>query len=94
MATTTVTVNYRPIKVGFLVKKGDRKGLVDACQMSTLLWGGIYSAIITVDSDLEKTLKQVNCCRVDILCGPKTDPDVESMRYRQMLWMSRRSLVA
>ncbi|MFH1544095.1 MAG: hypothetical protein ABIE03_06210 [Patescibacteria group bacterium] len=48
MATSTVFVKYRPIKVAFLVEKGDIDGLVKVAGINTLLWGGIYNPIIPV----------------------------------------------
>lgn len=46
MASGTVTIRVRPLRVGFLVDPADRAGLYRAIELSTFLWGGSYNPII------------------------------------------------
>jgi len=46
MASGTVIIRVRPLRVGFLVDPADRAGLYHAIELSTFLWGGSYNPII------------------------------------------------
>lgn len=46
MASGTITIRVRPLRVGFLVDPADRAGLYRAIELSTFLWGGSYNPII------------------------------------------------
>jgi hypothetical protein len=46
MASGTVTIRVRPLRVGFLVDPADRVGLYRAIELSTFFWGGSYNPII------------------------------------------------
>ena len=46
MASGTVTIRVRPLRVGFLVDPADRAGLYRDIELSTFLWGGSYNPII------------------------------------------------
>ena len=50
MATTSLSVKYRPIKIGFLVRDGSIDDLVKAAGINTLLWGGIHNPIIPISA--------------------------------------------
>jgi hypothetical protein len=43
MATINISVKYRPIRIGFLVRDGEVKDVIRAAEIITLLWGGIYN---------------------------------------------------
>jgi hypothetical protein len=46
MASGTLTIRVRPLRVGFLVDPVDRVGLYRAIELSSFLWGGTYNPII------------------------------------------------
>lgn len=46
MASATVTIRVRPLRVGFIVDPSDRVGLYRAIELNTFLWGGCYNPII------------------------------------------------
>ena len=48
MASGSVTIRVRPIRIAFLVDPADRNGLYRAIELSTFLWGGSYNPIIPV----------------------------------------------
>ena len=46
MTQGTVKVTLRPIKLAFLVNPKDKKSLLEAIEINTFLWGGVYNPII------------------------------------------------
>jgi hypothetical protein len=46
MASGTVTIRVRPLRVGYLVDPADRVGLYRAIELNSFLWGGSYNPII------------------------------------------------
>lgn len=46
MASGSVTIRVRPLRVGFLVDPADRVGLYRAIELNTFLWGGSYNPVI------------------------------------------------
>lgn len=46
MASGTITIRVRPLRVGFLVDPADRVGLYQAIELNSFLWGGSYNPII------------------------------------------------
>jgi hypothetical protein len=54
----TIDVKLRPIKLAFLVEPTDRKAILEAMQISSFLWGGIYNPIIPIFSRAPKVWKK------------------------------------
>lgn len=48
MASGSVTIRVRPIRIALLVDPADRAGLYQAIELNSLLWGGSYNPIIPV----------------------------------------------
>lgn len=48
MRNGTVEITLRPIKFAFLVDRTDRKAILEAIEINTYLWGGIYNPIIPI----------------------------------------------
>ena len=46
MSFGSINVKLRPIKLAFLVRPGDRAGLLDTIRINTFLWGGVFNPII------------------------------------------------
>jgi len=68
MATTSMTVRYRLVRVGFHVQDGRINDLVKAADVNTLLWGGLYNPFVLVSpSRLDFAEKLVNLFSVDVL---------------------------
>ncbi|TET80139.1 MAG: hypothetical protein E3J41_00055, partial [Candidatus Cloacimonadota bacterium] len=57
MAYSTVRVILRPIKLGFLVNPNDKQALVNAIEINSFLWGGIYNPIIPTFKRTSKRLE-------------------------------------
>ena len=68
MATTSVTIRYRPVRIGFLVEDGRIDDLVIAAGLNTLLWGGIYNPVIPISCErLEFAEQLLDLFSVDVL---------------------------
>ena len=42
----SINIKLRPIKLGFLVNPNDKKSLMRAIEINSMLWGGSYNPII------------------------------------------------
>lgn len=67
MASISLSVKYRPVKIGFLVRDGSIEDLVKSAGINTLLWGGIYNPIIPVSKDIKFAEQLINLFSVDVL---------------------------
>lgn len=77
MATTVMSVKYRPIKVGFLVRDKNVEDLVKAAGINTLLWGGIYNPIIPVSEDnIDFCNQLLKLFSVDVLFAVSHTPEI------------------
>jgi hypothetical protein len=87
MATASVDVGFRPIRVGFLVRGGAVEDIVTAARLNTLVWGGIFNPIIAVGKDTEKACDAVSQFELDVLHrvvdDPLLDPVVERFPFLQ-----------
>ncbi len=67
MASINLSIKYRPVRTGFLVRDGSIDDLVKAAGINTLLWGGIYNPIIPVSTDSKFAERLMNLFSVDVL---------------------------
>jgi hypothetical protein len=68
MSTISLSIKYRPVRIGFLIPEGSIDNLVKAAELNCLLWGGIYNPIIPVSSKTEEFAnKLINLFSVDVL---------------------------
>ena len=68
MATTSFSIRYRPVRIGFLVEDGRIDDLVMAAGLNTLLWGGIYNPVIPISRErLEFAEQLLDLFSVDVL---------------------------
>ncbi len=67
MASTTLTVSYRPLRIGFCVNENNINEIILAAQINTILWGGIYNPIIPVGSNKRLSSALVKLFNVDFL---------------------------
>jgi hypothetical protein len=66
MHTLSITLKYRPLRIGWCVSNGDFAGFRSAVRQSFTMWGGRYNPIIPVD-DAALAKQLVTQYRVDIL---------------------------
>lgn len=80
MATTSLSIKYRPIKIGFLVRDGSIDDLVKAAGINTLLWGGIHNSIIPISATNKDFSKQLlNLFSVDVLFAVSHTPEIDEI---------------
>ena len=79
MATFNVSVKYRPIIIGFLVRQGSLEDLVTAAGINTLLWGGINNPIIPVSQDLASCERLLELFSVDALYAVAHSPEIDKV---------------
>jgi hypothetical protein len=46
MSSGFASLQLRPLKLAFMVDPRDRKGILEAVQINTFLWGGTFNPII------------------------------------------------
>lgn len=51
MSTVIYKVKYRPLRVGWCVRDGDKASLIKAFRLSHCLWGGRFNPVIVVDNE-------------------------------------------
>ncbi|MBI3825622.1 MAG: hypothetical protein HY294_06485 [Candidatus Rokubacteria bacterium] len=67
MPTTSLTVRYRPLRIGFVVQPGDVGALVKIATLNSLLWGGIYNPILPAGQDSSLLKQLIELFSVDLL---------------------------
>jgi hypothetical protein len=67
MASVNLSIKYRPVRIGFLVRDGSIDDLVKAAGINTLLWSGIYNPLIPVATENKFAEQLMNLFSVDVL---------------------------
>jgi hypothetical protein len=80
MAHGTVSIKLRPIKLAFLVGPAYRAGLLEAIEINTFLWGGMFNPIIPAFRHMPKAWQDKlsrNVTSKEIIAGyvDAYDPD-------------------
>lgn len=88
MASTTLFVNYRPLKIGFCVRADNLEDITRAAELNTLLWGGIYNPIIPINSDIKFSSQLVKVFGVDLLYPVFNTPEIENFikQHKHLEW--------
>ena len=79
MSTSSVSISYRPVRIGFLIKDGNIEDFIKCCEINTLLWGGVYNPIIPVGNNDYLTKQFIRLFSVDILLPISNDPKTKSL---------------
>lgn len=77
METLSVTVRYRPIRIGWCVRSNDLAALRESWCFSSTMWGGRYNPIIPID-DVDYARALAELFRVDLLWPVSNDAAVKS----------------
>lgn len=72
MNTLSISVRYRPVRIGWCVREGDLTALREAIGLSCAMWGGRYNPIIRID-DAAAATALVRLFRVDVLWSVSKD---------------------
>ncbi len=81
MNTLSVTVRYRPIRIGWCVCAGDFAALREALKLTFTMWGGRYNPVIPID-DFASASSLVRLFRVDVLWPVSDDEAVKEFIKR------------
>jgi hypothetical protein len=79
MATTSLTVRYRPLRIGYLVPHGDVDALSRVAGISSLLWGGVYNPVIPVGADDALAKQLIRVFNVDALSPVGDTPALNAL---------------
>lgn len=82
MASINLSIKYRPVKIGFLVRDGSIEDLVKAAGINTLLWGGIYNPIIPVSTDSKFAEQLMNLFSVDVLFPVSHTKEIDDLTQK------------
>lgn len=87
MPATNVRVAYRPVRVGFLLRNGSLDDVRAAARLATLLWGGVYHALLPVEN-VEQAQRLVARFRPDVLHPVFTDDTLAAVvaAHPQLAW--------
>ena len=72
----SINIKLRPIKLGFLVNPNDKKSLMRAIEINSMLWGGSYNPIIP-------TFKKIPASGRKIMRGLA----IMRRKYKWDMWM-------
>ena len=79
METLSITIRYRPIRIGWCVRNNDFTALRESWQFNATMWGGRYNPVIPVDdSDYARAL--VELFRIDVLWPLSNDENDETLK--------------
>ena len=81
MNTLSVSVRYRPIRIGWCVRAGDFAALREALKLTFTMWGGRYNPVIPID-DFANANKLIRLFRVDVLWPLTDDEEVKEFIKR------------
>ncbi len=75
MNSALVGVQYRPVKICFLIEEDNIEDFIYAVGLNSLLWGGIYNPIIPYNKKIDITEGIINNFQVDIInaCSKNTN---------------------
>jgi predicted Zn finger-like uncharacterized protein len=91
MSTLSVRIRYRPIRLGFCVRRGNIDDVRQALRLTHTLWGGRFNPIIPVgNTDAENELARalVDVFNLDALYAIGSVPAIEGfiMSFRYLPW--------
>ena len=91
MSTTSLSIKYRPVRIGFLVEDDCIDDLVKVSGLNTLLWGGIYNPIIPISHpELELAEQLLDLFSVDVLIPVSKNETISTfMKEHEFLQLSR-----
>ena len=66
MDTIRVDICYRPLRIGWAIRRGDMNAFRQAVRLSHTLWGGRFNPIVVVDHE-EEAGRLIDLFRVDLI---------------------------
>jgi hypothetical protein len=82
VATTNLSISYRPVRIGFLVRDGSVKDILDASGINTLLCGGVFNPIIPISESTRLAENLVKLFGVDVLYAVTENEHTKSFQEK------------
>jgi hypothetical protein len=82
MNTENISIEYRPLRIGFCVRYDDVQDVVTAARLTTLLWGGMHNPIIPVGAPGSLADHLVRLFQVDILVPIADTSEIKAFTER------------
>lgn len=80
MSTSNLSVKYRPVRIGFLVREGNLDDLIKVAGINTLLWGGVYNPVIPVSATNKEFASQLlSLFSVDVLFAVAHSKEIDEL---------------
>lgn len=79
--TVRMDLSYRPLRLGWAVRRGDLAAIRTAVRYSYALWGGRYNPILVVD-DVDEACQLVELFRLDMIWPLSADPEITAFCAR------------
>lgn len=79
MATINLSVKYRPLRIGFLVRDGNVEDVVKAAGLNSFLWGGVHNPIIPVSADGTFARRLIDYFNIDVLFAVAHSPEIDKL---------------
>jgi hypothetical protein len=77
MNDVTLSLRYRPLRVGLLVRQGELADLERAAGIASLLWGGIHNPLIPIGPDTACFAEQlITLFQIDVLYPVGQSPEI------------------
>ena len=81
MDSTRLSITYRPLRIGWAVKSGDREAFRTAVKSNSALWGGGYNPILIADAP-EACDALIEEFRLDLILAVSTGPEIDALLLR------------
>src|SRR6266851_4020774 len=72
MATNSIRIRYRPLRLGWCVREGNWEDLRKALRLAHTLWGGVFNPILSL-GDPARAAQLVRLYQVDALFAAEED---------------------
>ena len=90
MATDSVRIRYRPIRLGWCVREGNWDDLTSVLRCAHALWGGVHGPVLPVRAASDHSSQLVRLYEVDALFPASDDPQLKTFvdRFPHLRWPS------
>lgn len=82
MATKNLSISYRPVRIGFLVRQDNIEDIINAVGINTLLCGGIFNPIVPVSANNRLAEELIKIFNVDVLYPVAQDESIISFQEK------------
>jgi hypothetical protein len=88
MSTKNISIKFRPVRLGFLVRNGSLDDVVRAAGLNSLLCGGIYNPLIPIGKDTATAERWMTNFNVDIIEAVSHSDEIDAFAAKHPLLRS------